>query len=89
MALPSYRPPEEIEALCEQFHSQYNPDRIIPVPIEEIVEAKLGLDIVPVAGLRNSHDIGSPVAIALFPTRLVMLITPTVKVLTSGVQVGK
>lgn len=57
MALASYLGPDEIEVFCEQFHTQFNSDRIIPVPIEEIVETKLGLDIVPVAGLRLSHDI--------------------------------
>lgn len=42
---------------AEAFIGQYHPSRKLPVPIEEIVEFGLGLDIVPVPGLQSSFDV--------------------------------
>lgn len=59
-------PPEflsygDIRCRADGFLAQYHPPVTIPVPIEHIAEAKLGIDIVPVPGLREilqSDDYG-------------------------------
>lgn len=40
-----------------EFLTRYDPSGSLPVPIEEIVELKLKLDIIPLPGLKPSHDI--------------------------------
>ena len=47
-----YLPYEEIRILAEDFLGRYNPDDIIPVPIEEIAEFKLKINIIPANSLR-------------------------------------
>lgn len=44
---------EEIRRKADSFLGKHHPSRTIPIPIEEIVELKLKLDIVPLQGLRN------------------------------------
>ncbi len=44
---------ENIRGKADEFLGQHHPEGIIPVPIERIVEFKLGMDIVPVPGLRG------------------------------------
>ena len=44
---------EDIRGKADEFLALHHPDGTIPVPIERIVEFKLGMDIVPVPGLRG------------------------------------
>ena len=48
-----YLPYETIRRRADEFLAQHHPEATIPVPIERIVEFKLGMDIVPVPGLRG------------------------------------
>ena len=48
---------EEIERAANTFLSTYNPSRKVPVPIEEIVEIKLEISIVPKMGMLSQHGI--------------------------------
>ncbi len=45
---------ENLRERAAAFLAQYHPSGTIPVPIEEIAEVKLGLDIVPVPGLQDA-----------------------------------
>jgi hypothetical protein len=47
---------EEIEEKASAFLARHLPRGIPPVPIEEILEIQMGVDIVPVRGLRDSID---------------------------------
>ena len=38
---------DDLRNRAEEFLAIYNPDRTIPVPIEEIIEFQFGMDIVP------------------------------------------
>jgi hypothetical protein len=44
---------------AEQFLATHDPSRQIPVPIEEIVEFRLGIDIIPIPGIHRAYDIDS------------------------------
>lgn len=44
---------EEIRKKANSFLEGHHPTKTIPIPIEEIAEFKLKLDIVPLPGLRN------------------------------------
>ena len=44
---------DDLRQHAEAFLAKYHPTRSIPVPIEFIVEASLGIDIVPVPGLQD------------------------------------
>ena len=48
---------EEIERAANTFLATYNPNRKIPVPIEEIVEIKLEISIVPKMRMLLQHGI--------------------------------
>jgi hypothetical protein len=55
---------EDLRRYAEAFLSEHHPGRQIPVPIEHIVDVRLGIEIVPVPGLGNfdtvaylSHDL--------------------------------
>ena len=48
---------EDLARKAEQFLTDHHPSRTVPVPIEQIVEAKFNLDIVPVPGLQDSFDV--------------------------------
>ena len=48
---------EKIEKEANKFLNDYNPNRDIPVPIEEIVEIKLEISIVPKMGMFSQHGI--------------------------------
>lgn len=48
---------EETEKAAEAFLKEYHPSRTIPIPIEHIVEIKLGLSIVPMMGLLAKEGI--------------------------------
>ncbi len=45
---------EHLRERAAAFLAQHHPSGTMPVPIEEIAEAKLGLDIVPVPGLQDA-----------------------------------
>lgn len=44
-------PQKELEKAANQFLSEHHPDGSIPIPIEEIVEIKLGIKLIPAPGL--------------------------------------
>lgn len=48
---------EEIRNRADAFLDQYHPNRNIPIPIEEIIEFQMGLDIIPVPGLLKTFDV--------------------------------
>lgn len=50
----SYR---ELREIAEKFLAEHHPTGVIPVPVEEIIEFQLGIDIIPMEGLRRSFDI--------------------------------
>ncbi|MEM9348435.1 MAG: hypothetical protein AAGB26_17745 [Planctomycetota bacterium] len=54
-----YIPDDNFGAIASDFLHQHNSDGTIPVPIESIVEFKLGIDIVPVAGLIDTAGINA------------------------------
>ena len=45
---------EELEKAAEDFLEKYHPTREIPIPIENIVEFDLGLEVIPVQGLQKA-----------------------------------
>lgn len=47
---------EEIRKKADSFLEKYHPSRSIPVPIDDIAERKLNLDIIPLPGLYNVLD---------------------------------
>lgn len=52
---------DDLRRRADAFIARYHPAGTIPVPIDDIVEAQLGIDIVPVPGLRDvlqSDDYG-------------------------------
>ncbi len=48
---------EDIRKYADAFLKQYHPTSGIPVPIEEIAEFQIGLDIVPIPGLLRAFDV--------------------------------
>lgn len=48
---------EQIRAYADGFLKRYHSSGKIPVPIEEIVEFQLKLDIIPLPGLREAYEI--------------------------------
>ena len=48
---------EETEGEANKFLAKYNPNREIPVPIEEIVELKLEISIIPKMKMFSQHGI--------------------------------
>ncbi len=51
-----FLPPSEIEAAAETFLKKHHSARTIPVPIEEILDLQLRINIIPIPGLFN-HSI--------------------------------
>jgi len=49
--------PSEFRRVADAFLDRYHASRTIPVPIEEIVEFQMGLDVVPTPGLHETYDI--------------------------------
>jgi len=50
-------PPAVIEAAAIAFAKEHHPGGTAPVPIEELLDLKLGVNIVPVLGLLDQHNI--------------------------------
>jgi hypothetical protein len=48
---------DELRVRAARFLDAHHPTGVIPVPIEEIAEFQLGLDIVPTPGLHKGFDI--------------------------------
>jgi Zn-dependent peptidase ImmA (M78 family) len=48
---------QEIEDAADSFLKRYHPERSLPVPIEEILDLKLGINIIPIPGLFNLYNI--------------------------------
>ena len=47
----------KLRELAEEFLDRHHPDRQIPVPIEDIVDEQLRMDIIPVRQLQKRHGI--------------------------------
>lgn len=50
---------DDLRRKAISFLSKWHPDGTIPVPIEEIIELKLKLDIIPTPGLKRHFDVDS------------------------------
>jgi len=48
---------EDIRRYAEAFLGQHHPGRGLPIPIEDIIEFKLGMDIVPLPGIEDAYGI--------------------------------
>lgn len=52
-----YDPPvlsyDDVREYAEEFLSEFHEDQSIPTPIEEIVEFDYGIEVIPIAGLRD------------------------------------
>ena len=44
---------EDLRREAEEFLTEYHPSLSIPTPIEEIVEFDLGIDVIPILGLKD------------------------------------
>jgi hypothetical protein len=51
------RPYDQLRQLAEEFLAQHHASGTIPVPIETIVEFKLGLEVIPVPGLHDEFEV--------------------------------
>lgn len=49
--MTEFIPQRQIEETAKQFLLEHHPDGSIPIPIEEIVEIKLGIKVIPAPGL--------------------------------------
>jgi Zn-dependent peptidase ImmA (M78 family) len=52
-----YLPYARISQIADSFLATHNASGLIPVPIEEIVEMSMGLEIIPIPGLQKEYDI--------------------------------
>ena len=48
---------EQIRCKAEDFLAKYYPSGSIPVPIEDIVDLKMGINIYPIVGLKSAFEI--------------------------------
>lgn len=48
---------DHIKVIAETFLKKYHPKDSYPIPIEEIIEFKLGLDIIPLQGLHKVFEV--------------------------------
>ena len=54
-----YLSDDALRRAAAEFLAKYHDPCTIPVPIEEIVEFELGIDIIPIPGMHRSYDIDS------------------------------
>jgi hypothetical protein len=54
-----YLPYDRLRTIAEEFLSKFHPTRVVPLPIESIVEFDFSIDIVPMPGLHRGFDIDS------------------------------
>jgi hypothetical protein len=55
----------ELRVIAEHFLADHHPEGTIPVPVEEIIEFRLGLNIIPMPGLRRFFDVDGYVSRSL------------------------
>jgi hypothetical protein len=55
----SYR---DLRRKADEFLAKFNPTGVIPVPIEEIAEFSLGLNIIPIPGLQDALEVDGFIA---------------------------
>ena len=53
---------EAIRSSANSFLEKYHPEKTIPVPIEDIIEFDLHIDIVPISGYRKYLDIDASIS---------------------------
>ncbi len=53
---------DELRTVADVFLSKHHPTGTLPVPVEEIIEFQLGLDIIPMEGLRKFFHINGYVS---------------------------
>jgi hypothetical protein len=54
-----YLPYDRLRTIAEEFLSKHHSSRVLPIPIESIVEFDFDIDIVPMPGLHRGFDIDS------------------------------
>ena len=47
----------EIADIAETFLAEYYPNRTIPIPIEDIIDIKLNIDIMPLPGIQQVCEV--------------------------------
>ena len=52
----NFETPDKIQEKANQFLTQYHPTLSLPVPIEEIISLDLGMDIIPIHGLKTALE---------------------------------
>ncbi len=53
---PITKSKDQINADAESFLNTYHASMVIPIPIEEIIEIQLGMDIIPIPGLKDISE---------------------------------
>lgn len=53
----SYISPDEIEQAAQTFLKRYHPDNTLPIPIEEIIEFDLEIDIIPTKDMMDATGV--------------------------------
>ena len=48
---------DDIRLKAQQFLSRHHPAADIPIPIDDILDLQLGIDIIPLPGMRHSSDV--------------------------------
>ena len=48
---------DKLRSQADSFLSRYHPSRSIPIPIEDIIDLGLKLDIVPMPGLKHGFEV--------------------------------
>ncbi len=48
---------DDLRTHANEFLKKYHPENNLPIPIEEIIEFQLKLNIIPTPGLKNNYDI--------------------------------
>lgn len=48
---------EEFRKYANEFLNEYHPENNLPIPIDEIIEFQIKLDIIPTPGLKDNYDI--------------------------------
>jgi len=53
---PIFKTTEEIDFVAKSFLKSYYPSEALPIDIEDIIELKLQLDIIPIPGLKDCFE---------------------------------
>jgi hypothetical protein len=61
---------DNMRGIADEFMARYHASRDIPVPIEEIVEFKFSMDIVPMPGMHSAFDVDSFISCDLTEIRV-------------------